>query len=37
MIVLVLVFGGWLSWTVRNAHIQRDAVAAIRMAGGVVA
>jgi hypothetical protein len=36
LIVLVLVFGGWLGWLVRTAHVQRDAVAAIRKAGGSV-
>ena len=30
------VIGGWLGWTVRSAHIQREAVAAIRLAGGSV-
>ena len=34
MIVIVLVIGGWLGWTVRQAHVQRDAVAAITKAGG---
>jgi hypothetical protein len=32
LIVLVLVVGGWLGWTVRSSRIQRDAVAAIRKA-----
>ena len=36
LLVLVLVIGGWLGWTVRNARIQREAVAAIRLAGGTV-
>jgi len=36
MIVIVLVIGGWLGWLVRNARIQRDAVAAITKAGGDV-
>jgi internalin A len=36
LLVLVLVIGGWLGWTVRNAKIQREAVAAIRLAGGTV-
>jgi hypothetical protein len=36
MIVLVLVIGAGLGWIVRNAHIQRDAVAAIKSAGGRV-
>jgi uncharacterized protein YjbI with pentapeptide repeats len=29
LIVVVLVVGGWLGWVVRDARIQRDAVAAI--------
>ena len=37
MILLVLVIGGWLGWIVRNARIQREAVAAIEKAGGTVA
>ena len=36
LIALVLVIGLGLGWIVRNAHIQRDAVAAIRKAGGEV-
>ena len=36
LIVLVLVIGAGLGWLVRQAHIQRDAVAAIRKAGGTV-
>ena len=36
LIVLVLVIGGWLGWIVRSARIQREAVAAIRNAGGEV-
>ena len=36
LIVLVLVVGAGLGWIVRQAHIQRDAVAAIRRAGGEV-
>jgi hypothetical protein len=36
-ILLVLVVGAGLGWIVRQAHIQRDAVAAIRKAGGTVA
>jgi hypothetical protein len=36
LIVLVLVVGGCLGWTVRSARIQRDSVAAIRNAGGWV-
>jgi hypothetical protein len=35
-IVLVLVIGGWLGWTVRNARIQRETVGAIECAGGWV-
>jgi internalin A len=34
LIVLVLLTGGWLGWTVRQASIQRDAVAAITKDGG---
>ena len=34
LIVLVLVIGGGLGWMVRQAHIQREAVAAITKAGG---
>ena len=36
LIVSVLVIGGWLGWTVRNARIQRAAVAAVENAGGIV-
>jgi hypothetical protein len=36
LIVLVLVIGAWLGWIVRSARIQREAVAAIRRAGGAV-
>jgi hypothetical protein len=36
LIVLVLVVGAGLGWTVRSARIQRDAVAAIERAGGSV-
>ena len=36
LIVLVLVIGAGLGWTVRQAHVQRDAVAAIKSAGGSV-
>jgi internalin A len=35
-IVLVLVIGAGLGWIVRSAHVQRDAVAAIRNARGSV-
>ncbi len=34
LIALVLVIGGWLGWIVRNARLQREAVAVIRNAGG---
>jgi Leucine Rich Repeat (LRR) protein len=37
LIVLVLVIGAWLGWTVRRAQVQRKAVAAIERAGGHVA
>ncbi len=36
LIVLVLVIGVWLGWLVRSARIQREAVAAIKKAGGSV-
>jgi Leucine-rich repeat (LRR) protein len=36
MIVLVMAIGAALGWFLRSAHIQRDAVAAIRRAGGSV-
>jgi hypothetical protein len=36
MIVVVLVIGVWLGWIVRDARIQRDAVAAIRKEDGGV-
>jgi internalin A len=36
LIVLVLLMGLGLGWMVRSAHTQRDAVAAIRKAGGLV-
>jgi hypothetical protein len=36
LIVIVLVIGVGLGWVVRQAHVQRDAVAAILRAGGVV-
>ena len=36
LIVLVLVIGAGLSWLVRSARIQREAVAAIEKAGGEV-
>jgi internalin A len=34
LIVVVLVIGVWLGWLVRSARIQREAVVAIRQAGG---
>jgi internalin A len=36
LVVVVLVIGAGLGWFVRSAHIQRDAVAVIRHAGGTV-
>jgi internalin A len=36
LIVLVLVIGGGLGWIVNRAKVQRDAVAAIKRAGGEV-
>ena len=36
MMVLVLIVGGWLGWILHDAHVQRDAVQAIRNAGGMV-
>ena len=36
MMILVLVFGGWLGWFVRRVQIQQDAVAAVKNAGGSV-
>jgi hypothetical protein len=36
LIVVVLVIGAWLGWVVHQAHVQRDAVAAIRYTGGSV-
>ena len=36
LIVVELVIGAGLAWIVRQAHIQRDAVAAIENAGGSV-
>lgn len=36
LIVLVLVVGAGLGWLVRCAQIQREAVAAIQNAGGLV-
>jgi hypothetical protein len=37
LMLLILVFGCWLSWYVRRVQVQRDAVAAIERAGGTVA
>jgi hypothetical protein len=36
LIVLVLVIGAGLGWIVRSARMQREAVAAIKNAGGSV-
>ncbi len=36
LIVVVLGIGAGLGWIVREAHIQRDVVAAIKNAGGLV-
>ena len=36
LVVLVLVIGAGLGWVVRQAHVQRDAVATIQRAGGTV-
>jgi hypothetical protein len=36
LIVVVLVIGAGLGWIVRQAHIQRDAVAAIMQTGGSI-
>ena len=36
MVVIVLVIGVWLGWLVRSARNQREAVAAINDAGGLV-
>ena len=36
LLVFVLVIGAGLGWIVRDAHVQRDAVAAIQAAGGKV-
>ncbi len=32
LMILVLIFGGWLGWVVHRARVQRDAVAAIEKA-----
>jgi internalin A len=34
LIVLVLAIGAWLGWIVNEAHVERDAVLAIKAAGG---
>src|ERR1700744_4722881 len=34
LIAASLVIGGWLGWVVRSARVQRQAVAAIKQAGG---
>ncbi|AGA30234.1 leucine-rich repeat domain-containing protein [Singulisphaera acidiphila] len=36
MMLAVLILGGGLGWSVRRAHVQRDAVAAIKRGGGLV-
>jgi hypothetical protein len=36
LMALVLLIGGGLGWVTYRANVQRDAVAAIRAAGGVV-
>jgi hypothetical protein len=36
LLVLVLVIGSGLGWIVHQAHVQRDAVAAIENFGGIV-
>ena len=36
MMLAVLILGGGLGWTVHRAHVQRDAVAAIKRGGGRV-
>jgi len=37
LLLLILVFGCWLGWYVHRVQVQRDAVAAIKKAGGSVA
>jgi hypothetical protein len=34
LMVIVLITGGVLGWVIHRTHVQRDAVAAIRRAGG---
>jgi internalin A len=36
LVVVVLVIGGWLGWIVRSVRIEREAVAAVKRAGGGV-
>ena len=36
LMVVVLVIGGGLGWVMQRARVQREAVAAIRRAGGSV-
>jgi hypothetical protein len=36
LLLLVLVIGAGIGWIVRQAHVQRDAVAAIERCGGWV-
>src|SRR5690349_16940796 len=36
LMILTLILGGGLGWVVHNAHVQRDAVAAIERTGGRV-
>ena len=36
LIVIVLIIGGSLGWMVQSARVQREAVAAIEKAGGIV-
>src|SRR4051812_36275389 len=37
LMALVMLFGIWMGWYVRRVQVQRDAVAAIKRAGGTVA
>lgn len=37
LIVVIVLIAVWLGWLVNNAHTQRDAVAALRKAGALVA
>src|SRR4051812_18842713 len=36
LVIAVLVIGGWLGWIAHRARVQREAVAAIKRAGGHV-